>query len=65
MINKNIINDLRDWSKRKKRSPKLLWLDTGVVNYVAGIQKEVFSVKDITDAWRGKVAEHIVGQELL
>ena len=48
-----------------KRSPKLLWLDTGIVNYIAGIQKEVFNVYDITDAWRGKVAEHIVGQELL
>ena len=48
-----------------KRSPKLLWLDTGIVNYVAGIQKEVFSVQDIADAWRGKIAEHIVGQELL
>jgi predicted AAA+ superfamily ATPase len=48
-----------------KRSPKLLWLDTGIVNYVAGIQKEVFNIKDIADAWRGKVAEHIVGQELL
>ncbi|MDR0546806.1 MAG: AAA family ATPase [Dysgonamonadaceae bacterium] len=48
-----------------KRSPKLLWLDTGIVNYVARIQKEVFNVKDISDAWRGKVAEHIVGQELL
>jgi len=48
-----------------KRSPKLLWLDTGIVNYVAGIQKEIFNVKDIADAWRGKVAEHIVGQELL
>ena len=48
-----------------KRSPKLLWLDTGIVNYVAGIQQEVFNVKDIADAWRGKVAEHIVGQELI
>ena len=48
-----------------KRSPKLLWLDTGIVNYVAGIQKEVFNIHDIADAWRGKVAEHIVGQELL
>jgi len=48
-----------------KRSPKLLWLDTGIVNHVAGIQKEVFSVTDIADAWRGKVAEHIAGQELL
>ena len=48
-----------------KRSPKLLWLDTGIVNYVAGMQKEIFNVKDIADAWRGKVAEHIVGQEIL
>jgi predicted AAA+ superfamily ATPase len=48
-----------------KRSPKLLWLDTGIVNYVAGIQKEIFSVKDISDAWRGKTAEQIVGQELI
>ncbi|MDR2585953.1 MAG: AAA family ATPase [Prevotellaceae bacterium] len=48
-----------------KRSPKLLWLDTGIVNYVAGIQKELFHVKDVADAWRGNIAEHIVGQELL
>jgi len=48
-----------------KRKPKLLWLDTGLVNYVAKIQKEVFNVKDILDAWRGMVAEQIVAQELL
>jgi len=48
-----------------KRSPKLIWLDTGLVNYVAGIQKEVFGAMDIMDAWRGRVAEHIVAQEIL
>ena len=48
-----------------KRKPKLFWLDTGIVNYVANIQKEVFSVRDILDAWRGDVAEQIVAQELL
>jgi predicted AAA+ superfamily ATPase len=48
-----------------KRSPKLLWLDTGLVNYVAGLQKELFGTKDISEAWRGKVAEQITGQELL
>jgi predicted AAA+ superfamily ATPase len=42
-----------------------LWLDTGLVNYYAGIQKEVFSVKNIEDVWRGRIAEHIVAQELL
>jgi predicted AAA+ superfamily ATPase len=48
-----------------KRRPKLLFLDTGLVNYVAKIQKEVFSVRDILDAWRGSVAEQIVAQELI
>lgn len=48
-----------------KRSPKLLWLDTGLVNYAAGLQKEIFGASDITDAWRGMIAEQVVGQELL
>ncbi|MCQ2229218.1 MAG: AAA family ATPase [Bacteroidales bacterium] len=48
-----------------RKRPKLLWLDTGMVNYVAGIQRDVFSVADINDVWRGRIAEHIVGQELL
>jgi len=48
-----------------KRSPKLLWIDTGLVNYVAGIQKEVFGAKDILDIWRGDIAEQIVAQELI
>ena len=48
-----------------RKRPKLVWLDTGLVNFAAGIQKEVFSVIDIQDAWRGRIAEHIVAQELL
>lgn len=47
------------------RRPKLLWLDTGLINYVAGIREEVFSTNNIQGAWRGKVTEHIVAQELL
>lgn len=47
------------------RRPKLAWLDTGLINYVAGIREEVFSATNIQDAWRGKIAEHIVAQELL
>ncbi|WP_080906039.1 ATP-binding protein [Parabacteroides sp. Marseille-P3160] len=47
------------------RKPKLLWLDTGLVNYYAGVRDTIFSVSDIMEAWRGKIAEHIVGQELL
>jgi len=52
-------------AKDLKRSPKLLWLDCGLVNYAANVQKEVFGATDILDAWRGKVAEQVVAQELL
>ena len=48
-----------------RKKAKLIWLDTGLVNFGAKIQQEVFSVQNIQDAWRGKIAEHIVAQELL
>jgi predicted AAA+ superfamily ATPase len=48
-----------------KKSPKLLWLDTGLVNYVAGFQQDLFNVSDISDLWKGNIAEHIVAQGLL
>lgn len=48
-----------------RKKPKLLWLDTGLVNFASKIQHDVFSVIDIQDVYRGRIAEHIVGQELL
>ena len=48
-----------------KKSPKLLWFDTGLVNYAAGNQMELFGKRDISEHWKGRIAEHIVGQELL
>ena len=48
-----------------RKKPKIIWLDTGLVNYVAKIQQEVFSAPNIQDVWRGRIAEHIVAQELL
>lgn len=45
--------------------PKLLWLDTGLVNYISGIQKDVFNTKNIQDIWRGRIAEHIVAQMMI
>ncbi len=47
-----------------KKSPKLQLLDTGLVNFVTGLQKEVFGSKKLSDVYEGKIAEHIVGQEL-
>lgn len=46
------------------RAPKLIWLDIGLVNYAADIQREYLPNKDLNDTWRGMVAEQIVAQEL-
>lgn len=48
-----------------KKSPKLLWLDTGLVNYVAGMQEELLFTTDSDELWNGDIAEHSVAQELL
>ena len=47
-----------------KRSPKLQLLDTGLMNYFAGLQTEVFGTTDLNAVYGGKVIEHLVGQEL-
>ena len=49
----------------KKKSPRLQLLDTGLMNHLAGIQKEIIGTPDLDLVYKGKVAEHIVGQELL
>lgn len=49
----------------KNKSPKLMVLDTGLVNYFVGLQKDLFATDNIDDIYGGKIAEHIVGQELL
>lgn len=45
--------------------PKLIWFDTGLLNYIAGVRESLFSVTDVMDAWRGRVAEQLVAQELI
>lgn len=47
-----------------KKKPRLQILDTGLMNFLAGIQKELVLLENIEAAYKGKVAEHIVGQEL-
>lgn len=42
-----------------------MWVDTGLVNYASGIQVELFNKEQISDTWRGRIAEHIVGQEII
>ena len=46
-----------------RKSPKLFYLDTGLLNYCLGIQGEFFISDDLHDVYRGSVIEHIVFQE--
>jgi len=48
-----------------KKSPRLQALDTGMVNYFSGLQVELIGTKDLNEKYKGKIAEHIVGQEFL
>lgn len=47
-----------------KRAPKLMCLDTGLVNFAANIQTEVLHDRTLMDTWQGAIAEHIVAQQL-
>lgn len=48
-----------------KRSPRLLYLDTGLLNFRAGLQAHFPRMEDLTSMHRGRIAEHVVGQEIL
>lgn len=48
-----------------KKPPKLLFLDIGLVNFQMGIQKELIQLKDLTSFYQGRIAEQIVGQNLI
>ena len=49
----------------KKKSPRLHFFDTGILNYVNGLQGYFFKFNDLHSFYKGLIAEHIVGQELL
>ena len=51
--------------QNKKKSPRLLFLDVGLMNFRAGIQNAFLGVKDLNSLYNGLIAEQIVGQELL
>ena len=48
-----------------KKSPRLHVLDTGMMNYFLGVQKEIIGTKDLNSIYQGAIIEHLVGQELL
>jgi uncharacterized protein len=48
----------------RKKSPRLHFLDVGLVNHRAGLQRQLIGTRDLTDLYRGRLIEQIVGQEL-
>ncbi|MFZ5570506.1 MAG: ATP-binding protein [Thermodesulfobacteriota bacterium] len=48
-----------------KKSPKLVHLDAGLVNYQIGMRSEIARMDDINVIYHGQIAEQIVGQTLL
>ncbi len=48
-----------------KKSPRLHVLDTGMMNYFVGIQKEILNTDDLNSIHQGLMIEHLTGQELL
>jgi len=48
-----------------KKSPRLQVLDTGMLNYFLGVQKEIIGTQDLSSVYQGTMIEHMVGQELL
>lgn len=48
-----------------RKFPRLLFLDTGLLNFFAGLQEQHFQYADLHAFYRGLIAEHIVGQELI
>jgi len=49
----------------KNKSPRLQLLDTGMLNYFVGLQKDIIGTSDLNDIYQGTVIEHLIGQEML
>ncbi len=48
-----------------RKSPRLQMVDTGLVNFIAGLQENLFGSQLLSDIYGGRMAEHLTGQELL
>ncbi|MBN2652084.1 MAG: ATP-binding protein [Spirochaetales bacterium] len=48
-----------------KKAPRLLLLDSGLLQYQSGLQAEVFLAKNPESVVYGRIVEHIVGQMLM
>lgn len=47
-----------------RKSPKLIFLDSGLVNYTLGVREELYTAEDLNNIFQGQIAEQVVGQTL-
>jgi len=48
-----------------RKSPRLQFLDTGIVNYTMGIQAEMLALNDLSALYKGQFIPHLITQELI
>lgn len=48
-----------------RKSPYLQALDTGLLNFFSGLQESLIGIKDLHEAYRGRIIQHWVGQQVL
>lgn len=48
-----------------KKSPRIQFLDTGLLNFAKGIRARLIGVKDMSNAYKGAIIQHIVFQEIM
>jgi len=48
-----------------KKSPRLQFLDSGLLSYANGYQQDLLGTKDLSKHFQGLIIEHLVGQEML
>lgn len=48
-----------------KKSPRIQFLDTGLVNYGLNIQAEMLELEDLSTAYKGAIIPHLIAQEVI
>ena len=48
-----------------KKSPRLQFLDTGILNYILGISAQMLPLDDLSQSYKGAIIPHIITQELI
>ena len=48
-----------------RKSPRMQFLDTGLINYALGIQADMLAFKDLSKSYKGAIIPHLIAQELI